>query len=235
MTITAKYAGVCWVCGNGIRPGDKIEWNKTTRQTRHAGCAEPDLSSASYSYRFVGASRADAPRAGYVFRAEHGPARGKHLVVVTVQASYVSPEWAEDNDDFDFENGGWAFVCRCREATADEAAPLIAEEEARIAKARAREDARRAYDEGLAAARQQREELKARGWTEAPVPAGLEFSDVLNQMEHPDNSIYSQRSFAVKRDPNTGIMLFEEDAGYDNEFADVYVALIPPERREAHS
>lgn len=37
MTITAKYPGICPVCGNAILRGDRIEWRRGVKP-RHAEC-----------------------------------------------------------------------------------------------------------------------------------------------------------------------------------------------------
>lgn len=39
MTITARYPGRCATCGGRIVPGQEIEWDKSTRLTRHSSCA----------------------------------------------------------------------------------------------------------------------------------------------------------------------------------------------------
>jgi hypothetical protein len=46
MTITAKYAGKCRVCGEAIVVGEKIEWSKSGG-ARHTSCAGKSTSAPS--------------------------------------------------------------------------------------------------------------------------------------------------------------------------------------------
>jgi hypothetical protein len=59
MTITAKFAGTCAVCGGRIAAGDKIEWSKG-KATRHAACPKASATpSAALSETAAKTSRPD--------------------------------------------------------------------------------------------------------------------------------------------------------------------------------
>lgn len=53
MTITAKYAGKCSVCGGAIHVGSKIEWAKGAG-SKHAGCAGGTVSAPAYRSAYRG-------------------------------------------------------------------------------------------------------------------------------------------------------------------------------------
>ena len=40
MTIRARYPGRCAKCGGPIQPGERINWDKSTKRTEHVTCPE---------------------------------------------------------------------------------------------------------------------------------------------------------------------------------------------------
>jgi hypothetical protein len=144
MTITAKYPGTCSRCGGKITPGQKIEWQRGGA-SYHTVCpaeavkAKGEFDSAPIHFETIGHSKHEAPAVGSTLRVrEHGI-----VTVVAVQAHYVSPDWAADNDWFELEDGGYQFSVAARPATDEESAPVLAAE----ATAKARREAQARADE----------------------------------------------------------------------------------------
>lgn len=140
MTIRAKYSGTCTRCGGRINPGEMIEWSRGAG-SRHVTCptaaveAKSAFDAAPIHFGTVGRYREEAPTVGSTFREhDHGI-----ITVVGVQAHYVSPDWAADNDWFDLEDGGYQFSVAARPATEKEAAPILAAEAKREARRQAEE------------------------------------------------------------------------------------------------
>lgn len=57
MTLTAKYSGRCATCEAPIAAGDRIEWEKATRTTRHARCVPGGAEQEAARVETVAASR----------------------------------------------------------------------------------------------------------------------------------------------------------------------------------
>lgn len=121
--MTARYNGTCGACGEDIRAGEQIAYDGDHRVAYHAACEAVALAPAPY-WLTVNAERG-APAIGQVIATPRGrdgqpyPAHRDypaHLVVV--RRRYVPAN--EDNDDFEDR---WSVDCR--QATAEEAAPLI--------------------------------------------------------------------------------------------------------------
>lgn len=160
MTITAKFRGVCSVCGGTIHAGDRIEWSKG-EPTRHTACpseggAQPAASKAQRKPR----TQRQAPRRqqpGEITIRRRSSDRGDTYQIGTViHASKVSggggPDehyflvvhsWIEHaNEDMDaFDEMAGAHV---RPATDEECAPVIAAKRTALA--------RQTCEAGLAAA-----------------------------------------------------------------------------------
>jgi hypothetical protein len=156
MTITAKYPGRCSKCGQAIRPGQQIEWNKNTRETFHVTCPGKAAPSAALApYRLSGGSgygcngwrQGDVVRASQRQREELG--YPEWLYVVRATQRYVR----DDGMSFGVgDESGYVYSADCREATPEEAAPHIARleqaQKAKAAKARVAEIAKRIQDTG---------------------------------------------------------------------------------------
>jgi hypothetical protein len=91
----------------------------------------------------------DASDVGEVFRAgsKVGPLAGKAVIVLGIEAQWTSSDWEDDCGQTGVGSGWWVYR-HVREATAEEAAPLLAREAEQKAKA----DAERAAKEDKAAA-----------------------------------------------------------------------------------
>jgi len=136
MTIRAKYAGTCWVCGQPIEPGTEIDWDKSTKRTRHATC-EPLPDEATYPLSGGSGNGCEGWARGQIVandahRIEQGePA---YLYVLSAKRQYIR----DDGMSFGVgDDSGYRYTAVCREATAEEAAPII--------------EARKAQDEAAAA------------------------------------------------------------------------------------
>jgi hypothetical protein len=125
MTIRAKYAGTCSVCGKRINVGEEIEWDKDTRTVAHPECASALKEPAPYEihggsgYGCRGWRNGQIVRAGESLRKNGYP---EWLYVVRTKREYC-PE-----DGMSFGVGsetGYIHYAWCREATAEEAAPEI--------------------------------------------------------------------------------------------------------------
>ncbi len=140
-TISAKFTSSCTVCGKTIRPGDQITYDPAIRNSsRHAKCkAFVAPADADAPIRLIYSSSAPA-EVGQAFREVTRRGAGRLLTLVAVDSYYISPREAqrreEDFDDFDCQ-AGYEYTCYCREATAEEAAPVLARETERDAKAAA--------------------------------------------------------------------------------------------------
>jgi hypothetical protein len=73
MTITAKYAGKCRVCGEAIVVGEKIEWSKSGG-ARHTSCAGKSTSAPSRRQQYGKSTSAPSRRQQYG-QGFAGPAR----------------------------------------------------------------------------------------------------------------------------------------------------------------
>jgi hypothetical protein len=144
MTITARYPGTCSICGRRIIPGQKIEWNKETRQSAHAECKAKE-STEPAPYRISGGSGYGCAgwQPGQVVQASKAlQAKGypEWLYVVRARQRYVR----EDGLSFGVgDDSGYIYSAECRAATEAEAAPYIE----RLAKATAVKAAQAEVDE----------------------------------------------------------------------------------------
>lgn len=132
MIITSQYRATCKKCGGSISVGEKIEWERA-RGARHTECPAA-LENAirigggeGYGHREY--------RIGQVLRE-----KGKILFVLSASKQY----YRADGMSFGVgDESGYIFRALCREATADESAPLLARErlaaEKQVAKMRIRE------------------------------------------------------------------------------------------------
>lgn len=187
MTITARFAGKCTVCGGSIAAGDEIEWSKG-RGSKHVACAAGAAKPPARESKPVKPPRArrSEPKApppdGPELRNDRTPyqmgavivaqliateiaecearqaitateipgepckrAGDRRVAVVVIHTDRLSQEWADDNGYC----GRYGAIVRL--ATADEAAPILAD---RASKAQAKADAEardRAWKEQRAA------------------------------------------------------------------------------------
>lgn len=126
--IIAQYSGNCVVCGEAITPGEQIEHVKG-QPTRHARCTPPEV--PANAIRVGGGSgygyRPYTP--GSVIRnAQHRIDSGEPewLYVLTASRQCI----CEDGMSFWVgDESGYLYSAVCRSATAEEAAPLIAQRE----------------------------------------------------------------------------------------------------------
>ena len=58
MTLAAKYPGRCATCGYPFAVGAPIDWDRTTRASRHAACVPEFAARATQQAQTVAASRA---------------------------------------------------------------------------------------------------------------------------------------------------------------------------------
>jgi len=149
MTIRARYPGRCYKCGQPIRPGDEIDWDKNTKKTRHIVCpkkepaapqAPPKNEDAPITLYRTSRSRISGPPAGEIIKTQ----QGNYVVVVSTSTRYISRDECADNDDYTYGgNPYWQITAHCRPAKDEEAAPLKAEAQAaearKAAQARVRE------------------------------------------------------------------------------------------------
>jgi hypothetical protein len=120
--IVAKYPGICSGCGKQFKAGDQILYAREggVGMAYHPTCAGAATAPAPFcvAWRILG--RSDVPKPGYVFFSE----RDNKVLVVVRSASYYFRD-----DESDGENAGWVAFAYCREATQEEAAPVLAERE----------------------------------------------------------------------------------------------------------
>lgn len=121
----ARFDGQCAGCGKAIRAGELIEWNKDTRQAYHERCAAVANVPAPYrlfggqGYGCSGWSPGQVVRASKQQRKQGYP---EFLYVVRAGARYIR----EDGMSFGVgDESGYVYWAECREATPEEAAPLI--------------------------------------------------------------------------------------------------------------
>ena len=149
MTIIAKFPGTCRKCGQAIKAGQEINWEKgagsehvtcptsTTKPATNAASTQP--APAGILKVFTSRDRG-AISTGYAFRTKDG----QILTAIHVASRWISQREIDDQDDF--RQGGdpfWEYRATCREATPEEAAPII--EKARVQAVRA--TARKRLDE----------------------------------------------------------------------------------------
>ncbi len=184
-TITARYDSICPACGSEITTGDRVEWSKGAK-ARHTACPAgaspriatkprtrrapsappvgPELRNDNSSYTVgdvlvaqLSANEVAECEARQAISATGVPgdkpirrAGNRRVAVAVIHASRISQEWADDNGYC----GRYGAILRL--ATADEAAPLLAERQEK-AKARAEAEALEAVWQaqivGLTAAR----------------------------------------------------------------------------------
>ncbi len=136
MTITAKYPGRCTECGGAIKPGDRIDWDRNTKATRHVECPKK---AEEGPYRLSGGSGYgdNGWTVGQVLRNSKmaiDQGEPEYLVVVTEGHRY----YREDGMSFGVgDEQGYAYWATCREATAEEAQSLIEKRQAAERKANA--------------------------------------------------------------------------------------------------
>ena len=147
MTIIAKFPGTCRKCGHAIKAGQEINWTKG-EGSEHVTCPAPAAKPATAQTQaapqgivkvFTSRDRG-AISNGYTFKTKDG----QILTVIHVASRWINQNEVDDQDDF--RQGGDPFYeCRatCREATPEEAAPII--EKARVQAVRA--TARKRLDE----------------------------------------------------------------------------------------
>ncbi len=160
MTITAKYPGKCYVCGQRIDPGEEIDWDKATRRTRHAVCPEAKAVEPAATLKQTDVIKISGG-SGYGWR----PMKAGQVVRNTkrnIEAGgpewlYVLEAWRQyyGEDGMSFGVGheqGYVYGADCRPATPEEAAPKIAEIQAaearKVAKARVAEITKTIRDTG---------------------------------------------------------------------------------------
>lgn len=125
MIITAKFQGVCCVCGNAIKIGEKMEWAKG-QPSRHATCEEPAIPADAINIAtgsgyegdgftgFVPGTVIHNHFTPYVDDINHEP---KFLRVLTAHRRWFN----QDGMSFGVgDERGWIFSAVCVPATADE-------------------------------------------------------------------------------------------------------------------
>jgi hypothetical protein len=143
MTIIAKYSGKCRKCGGPINPGDKINWDKSTRLTEHVECPEQTEATKTYSLGGGSGYGCNGWTKGQIVRADkYDRERGypEWLYVLSASRQY----YREDGMSFGVgDERGYYYTATCREATPEEAAPYITKREvalkAKAARARLEE------------------------------------------------------------------------------------------------
>lgn len=131
MTITAQYPGRCSKCGGRIEPGQQIDWDKSTRATRHVTCPTKQTSEASQPIALV-AGGAQIPQGrnrkpGICDKCGQFLKPGQGILVRCIEDSGCP---------IHHDYSGWHVYC------ADEAACKARREEARQRKARQSEIAK---------------------------------------------------------------------------------------------
>ncbi len=142
-TMTAKYKSSCYVCGNLIKPGAQIDYDRSKGGARHLGCAPYEPPADALYFRAGSGSGGRAYAVGEVLRSpawlverDGWPA---YVTVLHVRKEYIR----EDGLSFGVgDDSGYIYDTYCRPATDEEAAPLIATraEKERTAAARARRE-----------------------------------------------------------------------------------------------
>jgi len=142
MVIEARYPGSCSRCGGRIKRGEKIEWSKGSGAS-HVKCERETDTSTPAPYHLHGGSGygCEGWQAGQIVLAH--TLNGKHVprktegaketwfFVVRASRRYVR----EDGMSFGVgDEEGYLYSADCREATAEESAPNIAERKIRDAK-----------------------------------------------------------------------------------------------------
>jgi hypothetical protein len=134
--MTAQYKGTCARCGAAIRVGDTIEWDRDTRQSRHKHC-DPEVMAATITV-CRGSGYGDPYTPGQVIhRDKKSMKKGEpeFVTVVGASAQFIR----EDGLSFGVgEDTGYIYTGRCRPATPEEIAPVVAAEAAAKARAAAR-------------------------------------------------------------------------------------------------
>jgi len=140
MTIRAKYAGRCAVCGGAISVGAKIEWNRG-QKARHISCPGADSPAAPAPESNM---RAFSRGQGYggttysIGERIRDRSDGSWWVAERVSKTYI------DEDGLSFgvgDESGYIYRASARPATVEEAAQFQAEADAREAKRLARKSA----------------------------------------------------------------------------------------------
>jgi hypothetical protein len=128
MTIKARYPGRCSKCGQPIRPGDEIDWDKYTKKTSHIVCpkkaekpaapqAPPKNEDAPITLYRTSRSRISGPPAGEIIKTQ----QGNYVVVVSTSTRYISRDECADNDDYTYGgNPYWQITAHCRPAKDEE-------------------------------------------------------------------------------------------------------------------
>ena len=154
MTITARYQGKCAKCGQRINAGDRIDWDRDTKATRHIECPTPaptptaEAKPPTATIKLAGGE-------GYGCR---GWQAGQTTRNTPRAIEEGGPEWItvlragrnfyrEDGMSFGVgDEAGYVYWAECRPATDEEAAPVIAaraataERKARVARVAAIKD-----------------------------------------------------------------------------------------------
>ena len=129
MTIKAKYSGTCRMCGGTIAIGDAIEWEKG-QGASHVACPEasPDNADATIElHRGEGYGGRPYTVGAVIRRTKIGDA----VTVVSASQRYIR------DDGMSFGVGdeqGHIYYAKCRPATDEELAGLVAHETERDAK-----------------------------------------------------------------------------------------------------
>ena len=166
----ARFESSCSKCGGSIKVGEKIEWNRRTGAANHISCPAAltqSVAPGAPTYEIGGGSGYGYHgwQPGQVVRADARDIeqRGypEWLVVLSARQKYYS------YDGLSFGVGddrGYYYSATCRDATPEEAAPMIAKRQAalalRAAKARLDEIKRDIQARG---SRPERSESNARG------------------------------------------------------------------------
>ncbi len=132
MTMIAKFAGKCNKCGESIQAGSKINWEKG-KGAQHISCPistplPDDTISISQGSGYVG----QPYNVGQVLRKKRKdwPDEGKILIILKKGQTYYREDGLSVGAG---DDSGYVYWAKCREATPEEAAPLLAQEAARKA------------------------------------------------------------------------------------------------------
>lgn len=130
MTMISKFSGKCKKCGESIEVGSKINWERG-KGAQHITCPATAPLPENVISISQGSGYGGHPYSiGQVLREKHTawPEEGKILVVLKKGSTY----YKEDGLSFGAgDDSGYVYWAKCREATPDEAAPLLAQEAAR--------------------------------------------------------------------------------------------------------
>ena len=133
MTMQAKFPGHCPTCGQPIHPGDEIEWERGRKAT-HTQCPDAPSRTESLPADAIRISRGEgyggqAMEPGQLLR--YRPSRESENTIVVIVLSASQEYVREDGMTFGVgDEQGHIYSAICRPATEEEAAPLLAREQA---------------------------------------------------------------------------------------------------------